>query len=474
MPPLHRLLFLAVFGLTGLLNHGVAIAQRSAPSVNHGSLTIESGSGQVITFPSPATNVFVADPKVADVHPASATSLFVFGVGVGRTTVAALDTAGHLIAQYEVTVQPSLFGALQAQAAILRLMPGSQVKAQAQGTGLLLSGRVDSAEDAAQAVAIARGYVSEHQTVDNQLSVHSTIQVTLRVRIAEMSRTVVQNLGINWQALGSIGSIGKIPGLSLIANGATAAGCVGAVAATAINIQSAPVGMTACQGLGFNGIIDALAQDNLAHVLTEPNLTVMSGQPASFLVGGEFPIPVGQQNGQVTIEFKKYGITLTFLPTVFSDDRINLHVSPEVSQLTTQGAVQLTAGNSSIQVPALLVRRADTTVELGSGQSFAIAGLLQDNTTDGNSGLPYLTDIPALGALFRTDSFQRSQTELVILVTPFVVRPVNDAAALHLPTDGVTRPTDLERVLFARQVGRPSAGLPGPARIPGDAGFIVQ
>jgi len=474
MPTLHRLFFLAVFGLASFVATGAAVAQRSVPPGNRGTLTIESGSGQVITFPSPATNVFVADPKVADVHPASATSLFVFGVGVGRTTVAAMDTAGHLIAQYEVTVQPSLFGALQAQAAIIRLMPGSQVKAQAQATGLLLSGRVDSPEDAAQAMAIAKGYVGEHQTVDNQLSVHSTIQVTLRVRIAEMSRTVVQNLGINWQALGAIGSIGKIPGLSLVANGATAVGCIGAAAATAFNIQGAPVGSTACQGLGFNGIIDALAQDNLAHVLTEPNLTVMSGQPASFLVGGEFPIPVGQQNGQVTIEFKKYGITLTFLPTVFNDDRINLHVSPEVSQLTTQGAVQLTAGNSSIQVPALLVRRADTTVELGSGQSFAIAGLLQDNTTDGNSGLPYLTDIPALGALFRTNSFQRSQTELVILVTPFIVRPVNNAASLHLPTDGVTQPTDLERVLFARQVGRPSPGLPGTARIPGDAGFIVQ
>jgi pilus assembly protein CpaC len=474
MAPLRKLLFLAAFGLGCFVSNGGASAQNLVPSVKHGTLTIESGSGQVITFPSAATNVFVADPKVADVHPASSTSLFVFGVGVGRTTVAALDAAGHLISQYEVTVQPSPFGALQAQAAITRLMPGSQVKAQAQAKGLLLSGRVESPEDAAQALAIARGYLGENQAVENQLSVQSTIQVTLRVRIAEMSRAVVQNLGINWQALGTIGSIGKMPGLSLVANGATAAGCVGTVAAAAVNIQSAPVGSTACQGLGFNGIIDALAQDNLAHVLTEPNLTVMSGQTASFLVGGEFPIPVGQQNGQVTIEFKKYGITLAFLPTVFNDDHINLHVSPEVSQLTTQGAVQLTAGNSTIQVPALLVRRAETTVELGSGQSFAIAGLLQDNTSTGMSGLPYLSDVPALGSLFRTNSFQRTQTELVILVTPFIVRPVNDVAALHLPTDGVTQPTDLERVLLARQIGQPSSGLPVPTRIPGDAGFIVQ
>ena len=162
-------------------------------------------------------------------------------------------------------------------------------------------------------------------------------------------------------------------------------------------ITSAPTGGPNCEGGGFNGIIDALAQDNLARVLTEPNLTVLSGQTASFLVGGEFPIPVGQQAGQVTIDFKKYGITLAFLPTVFSDGRINIHVSPEVSQLTTTGAVQLTAGNSTIQVPALLVRRAETTVELGSGETFAIAGLLQDNLAQGVSGLPYLNDIPRAG-----------------------------------------------------------------------------
>src|SRR6185312_9981049 len=239
---------------------------------------------------------------------------------------------------------------------------------------------------------------------------------------AEVSREVVRNLGINWQAIGSIGSIGKFPALTFAANAATAPSCL--------------ANASACLGASFNGVIDALAQDNLAHILAEPNLTVMSGQPASFLVGGEFPIPVAQQQGQVTIEFKKFGISLAFLPTVFSDGHINLHVSPEVSQLTNQGAVQLTAGNSTLQIPALTVRRAETTVELGSGQSFAIAGLLQDDATQGVSGLPFLDDIPVLGALFRSNSFQHKQTELVILVTPFIARPVSDTATLHLPTDG--------------------------------------
>jgi pilus assembly protein CpaC len=459
MMSLHKMISCAVIALGCLVNSGVCVGEGSDSSVEHGAITIQSGSGHVITFRSPAANVFVADPKVADVHPASSTSLFVFGVAVGRTTVAALDTAGHLISQYEVTVQPSLFGASEAQEAIARMMPGSRIKVQAQARGVLLSGQVDNPSDVAQAMAIAKGYLAENQTVENELTVQSRMQVTLRVRIAEMSRQVVQNLGINWQALGTIGSIAHLPALTLNLN-ADPLLCVGAG--------------TICPSGNFNGIIDALAQDNLAHVLTEPNLTVMSGQTASFLVGGEFPVPIGQQGGQVTIDFKKYGITLSFLPTVFSDGRINIHVSPEVSQLTTLGAVQLTAGNSTIQVPALLVRRAETTIELGSGESFAIAGLLQDNISQGVSGLPYLTDIPVLGAAFRQSTFQRTQTELVILVTPIIVRPVSDAASLHLPTDGVTVPNDLERVLLQRQIGRPSTNPPVPVQIPGDAGFIVQ
>ena len=449
----------AIIGWSWLIFSAASMGQVPNSPVERGSITIQSGSGQVISFRNPAANVFVADPKIADVHPGSATTLFVFGVGVGRTTVAALDASGHLISQYEVTVQPSSFAAVEAQAAIARLMPGSRVRAQAQARGILLSGQVDSPSDVAQAVAIAKGYLAETQIVENQLSVQSKMQVTLRVRIAEMSRQVIQNLGINWQALGTIGSIAHLPALTLNAN-ADPLVCAGAA--------------TVCPSGNFNGVIDALAQDNLAHVLTEPNLTVISGQTASFLVGGEFPIPVGQQGGQVTIDFKKYGITLSFLPTVFSDGRINIHVAPEVSQLTTTGSVQLTAGNSTVQVPALLVRRAETTVELGSGESFAIAGLLQDNIAQGVSGIPFLTDIPLLGAAFRSNSFQRTETELVIVVTPILVRPVSDTAALHLPTDGSEIPSDLERVLFQRQVARPSAGPPTRIQIPGDAGFIVQ
>jgi pilus assembly protein CpaC len=289
--------------------------------------------------------------------------------------------------------------------------------------------------------------------VNNQLSVRAAVQVNLQVRIVEMSRSVSRSLGVNWQAMGTLGSFVTNYGLA-----ATGVGAAGAIA----RIGSSNV----------NGVIDALAQDNLARVLAEPNLTVISGEAGSFLVGGEFPIPVAQQNNTTTIEFKKYGVALRFVPTVLSDGRINLHVSPEVSQLSQQGAVQLSASNSSISIPALSVRRAETSVELGSGQTFALAGLLQDSVAVSGNGVPILGDVPILGSLFRSSGFQRQETELVILVTPYVVRPSSTQEALHVPGEGYKAPNDLERILLLRQSG--TALRTSDARIPGQAGFIVQ
>jgi pilus assembly protein CpaC len=207
-------------------------------------------------------------------------------------------------------------------------------------------------------------------------------------------------------------------------------------------------------------------------VLAEPNLTVMSGQAASFQVGGEYPIPVSQQNNQVTVSYKNFGVMLTFVPTVFSDGRINLHVRPEVSEISRQNSINLGTAGTVLTVPSLTVRRAETTVELGSGQSFAIAGLLQNSTLDSGDGVPGLQDTPLLGALFRKSGFDKTEKELVIVITPYVVRPVNNVAQLHLPTDNYTAPTDIERLLLMRQVA--DKRTPVPIRIPGDAGFIVQ
>jgi pilus assembly protein CpaC len=429
------------------------------PLAQHLSLSLEAGSGRVVSLGVPAANVFVADPKVAEVRPGSATSLFVFGVGAGHTTVAAMDSAGHLLVNYDVMVRPSAFGAREAQAAIARLVPNSRVQVQAQTHGLLLTGAVNSPGDAAQAVAIAKSFNPDATNIDNEVTIDSPIQVTLNVRIAQMSREVVRKLGVNWSTLSNIGRIAQFsPALQLSASTTT----------TSLT-QTCPT----CLGAGFLGVIDALANDNLAHVLAEPNLTVMSGQSASFQVGGEYPIPVaGGALGQITVSYKDYGVMLSFVPTVLTDGRINLHVKPEVSELSVQNAAQITSGTATLQVPALTVRRAETTVELGSGESFAIAGLLQQETSDAGSGLPGAGDVPLVGALFHDSQFQRTETELVIVVTPYVVRPVKNVASLHLPTDGYTPPGDLERLLLMKQVA--DRQTPVAVRLPGDAGFIVQ
>jgi pilus assembly protein CpaC len=421
-----------------------------------------AGAGRVIALPGPVANVFVSDPKVAEVRPASPTSLFLFGASPGHTTVAALDAGGHPVRQFEVTVRPSSYGATEAAGAIARTTPGAAVKLDAEPKHLVLDGKVATPADALQAATTTAGFVADGQTVDNQLKVNQQIQVGLHVRIAEMSRNITRNLGVNWQALGTIGNIAAFPALNLNANAASAVACV---AGAALNGQCARA-----QGFSFNGVIDALAQDNLIHVLAQPNLTAMSGETASFLVGGEFPIPVAQggTNGAISVEFKQYGIGLSFVPTVFSEDRIRLHVRPEVSQLSSVGAVTI----NGITIPSLTVRRADTTIELGSGQSFAIAGLLSDQTNQTGNAIPELGEVPILGALFHSDAFQRQETELVIIVTPYIIRPVSDPAALRAPTDGFKAPNDIERLLLMRQLGR---GAPDVAqRVPGQAGFVVQ
>ena len=440
-------------------------AQAAGDGINHTSMVVEAGAGKVITLASPVANIFVADPKIAEVRPASATALFIFGLSAGRTTIAMMDADGKVLVQYDVNVQPSSFAAKQAQATIERLLPNSHVTVQAHGKGLMLSGTVKNPSDAAQAVAIAKGFAADGGAIDNELSIDAPLQVTLSVRIAQMSRNVVRNLGINWSAISAFGSIATLPAVSLNANAST-------LTCTAAAVASAGAGAAACPGLGFSGVIDALARDNLAHVLAEPNLTVISGQPASFQVGGEYPVPTTQSLGGVSITYKSFGVQLSFLPTVLSDGRINLHVKPEVSELSSINSVSITSASSTIVVPSLTVRRADTTVELGSGESLAIAGMLQQSTNDNGAGIPGIGDIPYLGALAHDNQFNRTETELVIVVTPYIVRPVSNPNALRLPTDGYKPPSDMERLLLMRQVAKQRP--PVPVSIPGSAGFIVQ
>jgi pilus assembly protein CpaC len=421
-------------------------------------LVLQAGVGRVIQLQANTTSVFAADPKVAEVRPASATSLFVFGVAPGRTTVAALDAEGRPVAQYDVTVTPNAYASGAAGSSIGHIIPGHNVTIEPQGNGVAVSGQVGSPAEAERAMAIARSFVPNGHTASDRLNINSNVQVNLRVRVAEMNRSVTRSLGLNWSAFADIGKYATFEYAT--------ANTLATTASTAV------LGGLTKKG-GVDAVIDALESEGMVHSLAEPNLTAMSGETASFLVGGEFPIPVAQQNNETTIDFKQYGVSLAFVPTVLSDGHISLKVRPEVSQLTSTGAVTLSSGNSSFQIPALSVRRAETTVELGSGQSFAIAGLLQDSSTITDTAVPFLGEVPILGTLFRGDTLARTETELVIIVTPYIVRPTSNPSALALPTDNNPVPDDYERLLLLRDVGRKKpTGQGGVA--PTNAGFVVQ
>jgi len=455
------------------------------------SLVMEAGAGRLMRLSTPALTVLAADPRIARVQPASPTSLFIMAVAAGRTTIVATAEDGSTVAEYDVVVQPGrasepLAGTVPAapppagagaiQSMIRRMVRGGEsvTVRQAGPRMLVLAGTVPSAADAARAEAVARAYAGEERDVTNEIGLLSSIQVNLRVRVAEISRQVTRELGFNWQALANDGANWMI-GLRTGGAGTVVNAITGAVSSTATGGQ---VGRYAAglrsSRFDINAVIDALASDQLITILAEPNLTAQSGEVASFLAGGEFPVPVAASaiTNSITIEFKQFGVSLAFVPTVLGPERLNLRVRPEVSELSENGAISLPLSTGVVRIPALSVRRAETTVELGSGQSFAIAGLLQRSSTLTNSGITGLGDIPVLGALFRSDRFQRSETELVIIITPYLVRPVSDPGALVAPTDGIRPATDLDRILYRRQIAR---GAP-PPQLRGrlDAGFILE
>ena len=440
----------------------VSPAAMSADLPPH-ALVLEMGSGKVIRTNKPIANLFAADPKIAEVRPASPTSVFVFGVAIGRTTVAAFDDGGAMIAQYDVLVQPSTFDSSEASRRAKAALPNSNVGFEATPNGLAVTGQVATPEEAEQAVSIGKGYLSDKQTLDDRLSVNSGIQVNLRVRIAEIQRNITRQLGINWSALGKLGRFAITGALN---NGVGAA--LSSFSANTLNV--------AYNGNSFDAILDLLADDGLVTILAEPNLTARSGETASFLAGGEFPVPVAAAAGSntISIAFKQYGVSLAFVPTVLSSNRISMRVRPEVSQLTNTGAVSVPLSpTATVTIPALSVRRAETTVELGTGQSFAIAGLLQSSEFHDSQGLPYLGELPVLGPLFKSDLFQHNESELVIVVTPYIVRPVSVANTVHVPTDGFLPANDFDRAVLIRQRARGNTPVSGQGAL-GDAGFLLN
>ena len=430
------------------------------PPPYFGSFDVEVGKGKLIKLPAPVANLFVADPDTATVHPASPTSMFVFGKKTGETDIVATDQNGNRIAQFTVSVDPSSYNSDRLQSQSQNVAPGNGVSVESEANGVVLQGNVDTPEQADtiinQEKAITGGAVT------NDMTVNEPVQVELKVRIASMQRNVARELGIDWSAATQVGKF------SIFASTASLPQELSSLQPGGAQVNF--------PGGTFEGVIDALATDNLAHILAEPTLTTLSGTQANFQVGGQFPIPVAASgtgsNATITVTFKNYGVLLSFIPTVFSDGRIALQVAPSISSLSSANASFTSATGSSEQlaVPGLNITSASTTVILGSGQGMAIAGLLEDTTTQADNGLPGLSEVPLLGALFRGDAFQREQQEVVITVTPYIVTPVSNPNSLASPDDGWSPPNDLQRILLLRDNGATTA----TAAIPGDAGFMVQ
>jgi pilus assembly protein CpaC len=430
---------------------GPALAQSvTAP---RGEIVLSIGKGELVTVPGTMSDVFVANDKVADVQVKSQRQLYVFGKSGGETTVYASNAGGDIVWSATVRVGSNISSIDQ----MLSLaMPEAHISVATMGTNtVLLTGTVAAPEDAAEAEHLVSAYVGEGANVISRLRTATPLQVNLRVRFAEVSRSVVRALGVNLTSTDSTSGIkfGVGEGRSGFFKSADSSSALGVgntptgyvpdpnnpgqfIKATGQTINQITNGTTLgiagkFLGLDLLGALDLAETDGLVTTLAQPNLTALSGETAEFLAGGEFPIPLSQGLGTTTIEYKKYGVSLAYTPTVLSNGRISIRVRPEVSELSSQGAITL----NGFQVPALTVRRAETTVELGSGQSFMIAGLLSNNAQNTINKAPGVGDLPILGSLFKSTNFQKGQTELVIVVTPYLVNPVDDSE-IHLPTDG--------------------------------------
>jgi pilus assembly protein CpaC len=321
---------------------------------------------------------------------------------------------------------------------------------------VLIEGSAASPQEAEAIAKVVQGAVGEGEKIINRLAISAPTQVNLRVRVAEVSRNVDDRLGINWRAMFNVGefTFNLFTGRPLAAAGTLLEESFGLVGGSLVNGSG---------DYDINVLIDALNREGLARTLAEPNLTAISGETASFTAGGEFPIPVAQDNDSVTIEFKPFGVILDFTPTVLTPDRISLRVRPEVSDLTNQGAIEI----NGFRIPAITVRRVETTVELASGQSLVIGGLLQQTTRDAVDKVPGLGTIPVLGALFTSSRYQNNETELIVTVTPYIVRPTRPDA---LPTPVGLPPAgqSLESLLLGRATRRG----PPPGRLHGPVGFV--
>lgn len=436
-----------------------AHAQTVARPQPTNNLTLSVGRGQLINLPRSMTDLFVANDAIADVQVRSSRALYVFGKAAGETTVYATDSAGNVVFSATVRVGTNL----NSVSAMLDLaMPEATIAVTPMNGLVLLTGTVASPSDVQEAQSLVQAFVGEETQVVSRLRTATPLQVNLQVRIAEVSRSVVRDIGMNLLTRDTTGGFqfgvaqGRTGAITTDETTGAITGFQGIANATTLGLAGNLL------GLDIGSALDLAETEGLVTTLAEPNLTALSGETASFLAGGEFPIPIAQGLGSVSIEYKQFGVSLAFTPVVLANGRISMRVRPEVSELSDNGAITL----NGFTVPALTTRRAETTVELGSGQSFMIAGLLQNSHNSTVDRAPGLGDVPILGALFRSNRWRRQETELVIVVTPYLVQPVS-ANQIALPTDGYRSPSTVERVLLGRTSGGESgATRPGPTMAP--------
>jgi pilus assembly protein CpaC len=465
------------------------------------------GEGQLVTVSQPVASVWTSNDKVADVYVSSARQIHLFGKEDGEATVFATTASGQVAYATKVRVNQNI----NSLDKMLKLaFPDADITVTSAGQLAVITGMIASPDDSAAAerlvltalnpgVNAADPNAQLKMGVINRLRTATPLQVNLQVRIAEVSRDLVKEIGANLltrdQTGGFLFGIAQGRNFGSIANFDSAAfpkldaSTLFGLPAGSISLPFNPAtgqfinpnsgtafnfnnlgqgaGKTALAlagklfGVDVASAIDLAETEGLVTTLANPNLTALSGETASFLAGGEIPIPLAQGLGQIGIEYKQYGVSLAFTPTVLGDGRISMRVRPEVSELTSTGSVIL----SGFQIPALTTRRAETTVELGSGQSFMIGGLLQNKHFNQIDKAPGLGDVPILGSLFRSSRFRRSETELVIIVTPYLVKP--SSAPLPLPTDGYKAATDGSRLLFGRTFSGESGGQrPVPTMAP--------
>lgn len=475
------------------VSSGAPRAQKPATDLN-----LSVGRGQLINLSAPISDVFVANEDVADVQVRSATQIYVFAKKPGESSVFATSRSGAVV--YSANVRAGT-NTNSIDTMLKLAMPEAAIQSTPMNGLVLLTGTVAGPEDGAEAERLVQAFVGDDTKVVSRLRTATPLQVNLQVKIAEVSRNLVKELGVNLLSRDTtggflfgisqgrnFGAISDLPATgfptvpasnffpgatgNITINPATGLPFFGAPGATGTIYDFKNLGLGAGKtsvglagkflGLDLASAIDLAETEGLVTTLAQPNLTALSGETASFLAGGEFPIPISQQLGSVTIEYKQYGVSLAFSPTVLADGRISMRVRPEVSELSTEGTITL----NGFTVPGITTRRAETTVELGSGQSFMIGGLLRNAQTNTIDRAPGLGNVPILGALFRSTRYRKSETELVIVVTPYLVKPVS-ANQIALPTDGFKAATDVQRVLLGQTHSSASGDKrPAPSEAP--------